>query len=142
MSKHFDSIDDTFDMTPEVEVLSPTKRKKDALIISDKSEDKEKDYQTARAQLHNIVDKMQEALDGALEVAQESDHPRAYEVVFAGAKHTADVVDKLADLQKKMRDLDKVEEVKVQQTNTQNNIYMSGTTEDIMKMIKEGNKDK
>ena len=140
MSKHFDSLDETFDV--ETEVLKPTKRKKDALIISDKSEDKEKDYQTARAQLHNIVDKMQEALDGALEVAQESDHPRAYEVVFAGAKHTADVVDKLADLQKKMRDLDKVEEVKVQQTNTQNNIYMSGTTEDIMRMIKQGNKDK
>ena len=140
MSKHFDSLDETFDV--ETEVLKPTKRKKDALIISDKSEDKEKDYQTARAQLHNIVDKMQEALDGALEVAQESDHPRAYEVCFQGAKHTADVVDKLMDLQKKMRDLDKVEEVKVQQTNTQNNIYMSGTTEDIMRMIKEGNKDK
>ena len=140
MSKHFDSLDETFDV--ETEVLKPTKRKKDALIISDKSEDKEKDYQTARAQLHNIVDKMQEALDGALEVAQESDHPRAYEVVFAGAKHTADVVDKLADLQKKMKDLDKQEEVKVQQTNTQNNIYMQGTTEDIMRMIKEGNKDK
>ena len=140
MSKHFDSLDDAFDV--ETEVLKPIKRKKDALIVSDKSEDKEKDYQTARAQLHNIVDKMQEALDGALEVAQESDHPRAYEVVFAGAKHTADVVDKLADLQKKMRDLDKVEEVKVQQTNTQNNIYMQGTTEDIMRMIKEGNKDK
>ena len=43
MSKHFDSLDETFDV--ETEVLKPTKRKKDALIISDKSEDKEKDYQ-------------------------------------------------------------------------------------------------
>ena len=142
MAKHFDSLDDTFDIQPEVEVLKPTKKKKDALIISDKSEDKEKDYQTARAQLHNLVDKMQEALDGALEVAQESDHARAYEVVFQGAKHTADVVEKLADLQKKMKDLDKVEEVNVQQTNVQNNVYMSGTTEDIMKMLKETQKDK
>ena len=140
MSKHFDSLDDAFDV--ETEVLKPIKRKKDALIVSDKSEDKEKDYQTARAQLHNIVDKMQEALDGALEVAQESDHPRSFEVFFQGAKHTADVVEKLQDLQKKMKDLDKQEEVKVQQTNTQNNIYMQGTTEDIMRMIKEGNKDK
>ena len=140
MSKHFDSLDETFDV--ETEVLKPTKRKKDALIISDKSEDKEKDYQTARAQLHNIVDKMQEALDGALEVAQESDHPRAYEVCFQGAKHTADVVDKLADLQKKMKDLEKVEEVNVQQTNVQNNVYMQGTTEDIMRMLKDSQKDK
>ena len=142
MAKHFDSLDETFDIQPEVEVLKPTKKKKDALIISDKSEDKEKDYQTARAQLHNLVDKMQEALDGALEVAQESDHARAYEVVFQGAKHTADVVEKLADLQKKMKDLEKVEEVNVQQTNVQNNFYMSGTTEDIMKMLKETQKDK
>ena len=142
MAKHFDSLDETFDIQPEVEVLKPTKKKKDALIISDKSEDKEKDYQTARAQLHNLVDKMQEALDGALEVAQESDHARAYEVVFQGAKHTADVVEKLADLQKKMKDLEKVEEVNVQQTNVQNNVYMSGTTEDIMKMLKETQKDK
>ena len=142
MAKHFDNLDETFEITPEVEVLKPTKKQKDALIISDKSEDKEKDYQTARAQLHNLVDKMQEALDGALEVAQESDHARAYEVVFQGAKHTADVVEKLADLQKKMKDLDKVEEVNVQQTNVQNNVYMQGTTEDIMKMLKDSQKDK
>lgn len=142
MAKHFDSLDETFDIQPEVEVLKPTKKKKDALILSDKSEDREKDYQTARAQLHNLVDKMQEALDGALEVAQESDHARAYEVVFQGAKHTADVVEKLADLQKKMKDLEKVEEVNVQQTNVQNNVYMSGTTEDIMRMLKETQKDK
>ena len=142
MAKHFDSLDETFDIQPEVEVLKPTKKKKDALIISDKSEDKEKDYQTARAQLHNLVDKMQEALDGALEVAQESDHARNYEVFFQGAKHTADVVEKLQDLQKKMKDLEKVEEVNVQQTNVQNNVYMSGTTEDIMKMLKETQKDK
>jgi len=51
-------------------------------------------------------------------------------------------VEKIQDLHKKMKDLDEVEEVKVQQHNTQNNIYMSGSTNDLLKMLKEANKDK
>ena len=46
-------------------------------------------------------------MNGAMEVAQQSDHPRAFEVVFQGAKHTADVLDKLQDLQKKQKDITK-----------------------------------
>jgi hypothetical protein len=131
----FDSLDNTFDIVPSGEVR-PVKKQK-PLIISDKSEDKEKDYQYARAQLYDIVEKMQESLDGAMEVAQQSDHPRAYEVVFNGAKNASDVVDKLADLHKKMADVEK-EETKAQVNQTQNNIYMAGTTAELMKLIKEG----
>ena len=83
---------------------------------------------------------MQESINDAMDVAHESQHPRAYEVVFQGAKAAADVVDKIADLHKKMKDLE-IEEVKVQQHNTTNNVFMSGSTEDLLKMLKE-NKDK
>ena len=71
-----------------------------------------------------------------MEVAQQSDHPRAYEVAFNGAKSAAEVVEKIGDLHKKMADLNN-EETKVQQTNTQNNIYMAGTTAELMKLLKE-----
>ena len=131
----FDSLDNTFDIVPSGEA-KPIKKQK-PLIVSDKGEDKEKDYQYARAQLYDIVEKMQESLDGAMEVAQQSDHPRAYEVVFNGAKNAADVVDKIGELHKKMAEVEK-EETKVQTTNTQNNIYMAGTTAELMKLIKEG----
>ena len=134
----FDSLNDTFDITPvssEVQEVKPIKRNKKPLIISDKGEDKEKDYQYARAQLYDIVEKMQETLDGALEVAQQSDHPRAYEVAFNGAKNAADVVDKLADLHKKMQDVEKEEQKVVNQT--QNNVFMSGSTAELLKMLKE-----
>ena len=131
----FDSLDNTFDIVPSGEA-KPIRKSK-PLIVSDKGEDKEKDYQYARAQLYDIVEKMQETLDGAMEVAQQSDHPRAYEVVFNGAKNAADVVDKIQDLHKKMAEVEK-EETKVQTTNTQNNIYMAGTTAELMKLIKEG----
>lgn len=138
----FDSLNDTFDVSAEIvkveeePTTKPIKRNKKPLIISDKGEDKEKDYQYARAQIYDIVEKMQESLNGAMEVAQQSDHPRAYEVVFQGAKHTADAVEKLQDLHKKMADVESEVE-KAQVNQTQNNIYMSGSTADLIKMLKE-----
>lgn len=133
----FDSLDETFDITPTEVVEKPVKAKPP---VTNKGEDREKDYQYSRAQLYNLVEKMQESLDGAMEVAQQSDHPRAYEVVFAGAKHAADVVDKINDLHKKMKDIE-IEEVKVQQHNTTtNNVFMSGSTADLMKLLKESQK--
>ncbi len=141
MAGNFDSLDETFDITPvEVEEVKPVKRKEKPLIISDKETDKEKDYQYARGQLYNILDKMQETLDGAMEVAQESQHPRAYEVAFNGARHAADVVEKLTDLQKKTKELEAEDVKQVQQNNTQNNVFL-GSTEDLMKMLKQ-QKDK
>jgi len=140
MTKPSEDLDKVFDITPveeEVEV-KPTeilKKKVKPIVISDKGEDKEKDYQYARAQLYDIVEKMQESLDSAMEVAHESEHPRAFEVVFQGAKNAADVVEKISDLHKKMRDLE-TEESKVQQNNTQNNVFVAGTTEELMKMLK------
>ena len=129
----FDSLNNTFDIMPSGEAR-PMKKEK-PLIISDKTEDKEKDYQYVRGQLYDIVEKMQESLEGAMEVAAQSDHPRAYEVVFNGAKHAADVVDKLQDLHKKMADVEQQEQKVVNQT--QNNVFMSGSTAELIKMLKE-----
>ena len=142
MSTH-DDLDKTFNIQPdEVESLEIIEKKPKVkpLVLSNKEEDREKDYQYARAQLYDIVEKMQESLNTAMEVAQESEHPRAFEVVFNGAKNAADVVDKINDLHKKMKELE-VEEVKVQQHNTTNNVFMSGSTAELIKMLKE-QKDK
>ena len=144
MTKEFEDLDKTFDIQPEeVESLEIIEKKPKVkpLVLSDKAEDREKDYQYARAQLYDIVEKMQESLNTAMEVAQESEHPRAFEVVFNGAKNAADVVDKINDLHKKMKDLE-IEEVKVQQNNTTtNNVFMSGSTAELINMLKE-QKDK
>ena len=142
--EHFDELDNKFEVEPQpedVEIVEQTPRKMRKVQETDPKQDQQKDYQYARAQLYDIVEKMQESINDAMDVAQESQHPRAYEVVFQGAKAAADVVDKLADLQKKMKDLSVEDEQKVQQTNTQNNIYMSGSTADLIKLLKE-NKDK
>jgi len=156
MSTPFESLDDTFNISSEIEAtfeaepvsgeIVPAEETKPEKVKpkTDKEEDREKDYQYARGQLYSIIEKMQETLNDAMEVASESDHPRAFEVTFAGAKHLADVVDKLQDLHKKNKSMDAEQpsETKLQQNNTQN-IFMTGTTNDLMKMLKDSqNKDK
>ena len=136
MAKPFESLDETFDITP-TEVVPKAIKKVKPIIERDKEEDTRKDYTYARSQLYSIVEKMQEALDGAMEVASQSEHPRAFEVVFNGARHAADTVEKLTDLQKKMNDLEK-DDPKPAATgpNVQNNMFV-GSTAELMKMLKE-----
>lgn len=136
MAKSFDALDETFEITPSEPVEVEVSTKPEPRLGKVSTDDLEKDYTYARSQLYNIVEKMQEALDGAMEVAQQSEHPRAFEVVFNGARHAADTVEKLTDLQKKMKDLGK-EEVKTSAApSVQNNMFV-GSTAELMKMLKE-----
>ena len=153
MTTPFESLDNAFDLPSEDEEvldITPTDTSSE-LDVSNKEEDREKDYQYARGQLYNIVEKMQETLNGAMEVAAQSDHPRAYEVFFAGAKHAADTVEKLQDLHKKHKELSKEDSIRkegsqVNNGSVTNNVFMSGSTADLLKMLKdsqlEGDKDK
>ena len=96
--------------------------------------DVQQDYETSRAQLHSLVMKGQEAVDGILDVARASDHPRAYEVAGQLIKHVADTTDKLIDLQGKMKELDK--EDKKGPTNVTNAMFV-GSTADLQKLLKQ-----
>ena len=102
--------------------------------IKSKDDDLEKDYEYTRGELYSLIDQGQEAVRGALEVAQESGHPRAYEVAVAAMKHVADMTEKLQDLHKKMKDLD--EEIKGPK-NVTNNAMFVGSTTDLQKMLKQ-----
>jgi hypothetical protein len=97
-------------------------------------DDRTEDYEYTRGELYTLISKGQEAVQGALEVAQESGHPRAYEVAVAAMKHVADMTDKLLDVQKKMKDLD-AENKKV--TNVTNNAMFVGSTTELQKMLKQ-----
>tara|TARA_B100001250_G_scaffold14946_1_gene13083 strand:+ start:792 stop:1208 length:417 start_codon:yes stop_codon:yes gene_type:complete len=104
--------------------------------LKDASEDIEKDYEYTRGELYSLIDQGQEAVRGALEVAQESGHPRAYEVAVAAMKHVSDMTDKLADLHKKMKDLD---EDKKGPSKVTNNAMFVGSTAELQKMLKQMN---
>ena len=102
--------------------------------VKSKEDDQQKDYEYTRAELYSLIDQGQEAVKGALEVAQESGHPRAYEVAVAAMKHVADMTEKLQDLHKKMKDLD--EEVKGPKSGTNNAMFV-GSTSELQKMLKQ-----
>ena len=104
--------------------------------LRDVTEDREKDYEYTRAELYSLIDQGQEAVRGALEVAQESGHPRAYEVATNAMKQVADMTDKLMDLQKKVKDLD---EEKKGPKNVTNNAMFVGSTSELQKMLKQIN---
>ena len=107
--------------------------------LRDVSEDREKDYVYTRAELYRLIDQGQEAVQGALEVAQESGHPRAFEVATNAMKQVADMTDKLMDLQKKVADLD---EEKKGPTKVTNNAMFVGSTAELQKMLKQMNNGK
>ena len=102
--------------------------------VKSKDDDLEKDYEYTRGELYSLIEQGQEAVQGALEVAQESGHPRAYEVAVAAMKHVADMTEKLQDLHKKMKDLD--EEIKGPK-NVTNNAMFVGSTAELQKMLKQ-----
>jgi len=142
MSTPFESLDETFNVSPVEGEIVPVEEAE--VVSGTKSDDREDDYQFARGHLHNIIEKMQETLDGALAVAQESDHPRAFEVAFAGAKHMADVVDKLQDLHAKEKRISEEQISAGSQVNNgsvTNNVFMTGTTADMIKMLKEAQQE-
>ena len=95
----------------------------------------QKDYEYSRGQYYSIIEKGQEAIDGILELAQESDSPRAYEVAGQLIKSVSDATDKLLDLQKKMKDVQK-EDKGPTSTNVTNNAVFFGSTTELQKFLK------
>jgi len=130
----YDPIDKALDVKAEI----VKEKKKLAKVRSDTSEDPQADYEYSRAQLYNLVEKGQEAVNGILDVCMDSQHPRAYEVAGQLIKHVADTTDKLVDLQKKMKDLDEDQSTK----NVTNNSLFVGSTADLQKMLKQMSKAK
>ena len=122
----------------ETEVVEESKPIKPVPPKIDK-DDKTKDYEYTRGELYSLIDQGQEAVRGALEVAQESGHPRAYEVAVNAMKQVADTTDKLIDLQKKMKDLEAPTKNSVNNKTT-NNLFV-GSTADLQKMLKQINKN-
>ena len=96
--------------------------------------DIEKDYEYTRGNLYSIIEKGQEAINGILELAQDSEMPRAYEVAGQLIKSVSDATDKLMDLQKKLKDVE--EETKQKGPTTVNNAMFVGSTAELQKMLK------
>jgi hypothetical protein len=126
----YDAIEKSLDI--ETKIIS---KENVSSITPEVSNDPQKDYEYSRGNLYNLISKGQEAIDGILELAQESGHPRAYEVAGQLIKSVGDVTDKLIDLQKKMKDLDAPTK---NGPTTVNNALFVGSTSELSKLIKQG----
>ena len=104
--------------------------------IVPENKDIQKDYEYTRANLYSLIEKGQEAINGIMELAGEGGSPRAYEVAGQLIKSVADTTDKLADLQKKIKDLE--EDGKKTTNNVTNNAVFVGSTSELQKMLKQG----
>ena len=131
MKKGYDSLNDTFNTDNSVEV--------DAIVKAEeviKPNDVSKDYDYTRGNLYSLIEKGQEAINGIMEVAGETASPRAYEVAGQLIKSVADTTDKLADLHKKIKEID--EDKAKPQANVTNNALFVGSTSELSKMLKDG----
>tara|TARA_R110001606_G_C15400669_1_gene652907 strand:- start:1715 stop:2149 length:435 start_codon:yes stop_codon:yes gene_type:complete len=138
MTKKYDKLDETFDVTPTVVEVKKDDPETRIQKIKSASEDIRKDYEYTRGNLYSIIEKGQEAINGILELAQESEMPRAYEVAGQLIKNVSDATDKLMDLQKKLKDVS--EEKDMKGPTTVNNALFVGSTADLQKMLKQASK--
>lgn len=138
MTDKFDNLDEAFNLAGEI-LPAEKKEVEQVKPKSSSPQDIRKDYEYTRGNLYSIIEKGQEAINGILELAQETEQPRAYEVAGQLIKSVSDATDKLMELQKKLKD---VEEDVVQKgpTNVTNALFV-GSTAELQKMIKKADQN-
>tara|TARA_A100001035_G_scaffold183165_1_gene145819 strand:+ start:4198 stop:4629 length:432 start_codon:yes stop_codon:yes gene_type:complete len=133
MKDNYESIDKALDIESSIVESQPIK----PVPPKEDKNDIKKDYEYTRANLYSLIEKGQEAINGIMELAGESASPRAYEVAGQLIKSVADTTDKLADLQKKLKDLEE-DTTKKGPNNVTNNALFVGSTSELSKLLKQG----
>lgn len=131
MNKVFDALDKTFGtMTKAEEVKTPV------IPAGERDQQLESDFQEARGALKRAMAYSESAVQSALEVAQNSDNPRAYEVAVQAIKVMSDQAKDVMDIQDKKQKIDKVDGKVANKIENQTNIVFNGSTSDLLKAIK------
>jgi hypothetical protein len=136
MTKKFDDLNKEFNVSNDI--VEPEVVEDKIEKIKSSVDDIKKDYDYTRGNLYSLIEKGQEAINGILELAQESEMPRAYEVAGQLIKNVADATDKLMDLQKKLKDVE--EEKQSRGPSNVTNALFVGSTAELAKLLKENGK--
>ena len=140
MTKKYDKLNEVFNVSGEI-ISSEVEKSCDKINneheskIENLTTDVRKDYNYVRGNMYSIVEKGQEALNSALELAQETDSPRAYEVVGQLIKNISDSAEKIIELQKKLKDIEDDSSSKKGPTNVTNALFV-GSTAELSKLLK------
>ena len=136
MSNQTDILDNVLGIAePEVMAVKDITPPKPVLVPETKlnDEDIDNDYKYQRENFYNLIERGQDAIDGILDLARESEHPRTYEVAGNLIKQVAEVTEKLGDLQGKMK---KLKEVPNSAPQNVTNALFVGSTAELQKMLK------
>ena len=136
MSNQTDILDNVLGIAePEVLAVKDVTPPKPVLVPETKlnEEDIDNDYKYQRENFYNLIERGQDAIDGILDLARESEHPRTYEVAGNLIKQVAEVTEKLGDLQTKMK---KLKEVPNSAPQNVTNALFVGSTAELQKMLK------
>ena len=131
-------LDIEYTVSSETEVEQETETE---ITKSEANKDSDKDYNLVRKNLKNLIKQSEAAIEGILDVASESESPRAYEVVSQLIHSSLDANGKLLDIHKKMKDLNKEDEKSGPKSITNNSIYV-GSTAELQKFLAERKKSK
>jgi hypothetical protein len=135
MKNNFENIDEALEIEATSISKEIVKKSKEAISRPTSGEDSDKDYEYTRGNYYSLIEKGQEAIDDLMDIAQQSQSARAYEVVGQMIKNVGDVTDKLIDLQHKMK---KLKEEDTKGPSTVNNSVFIGSTADLQKLLKQG----
>jgi hypothetical protein len=138
MTKKFDKLNETFNVDGEIIPVEAENVSEKIEKYASDATDIKKDYEYARGNLYSLVEKGQEAINGILELAQESEMPRAYEVAGQLIKNTSEIAEKLMALHKIKKD---VEEDTPKGPTTVNNALFIGSTTELSKLLKQRSQD-
>ena len=136
MSNQTDILDNVLGIAePEVLAVKDVTPPKPVLVPETKlnEEDIDNDYKYQRENFYNLIERGQDAIDGILDLARESEHPRTYEVAGNLIKQVAEVTEKLGDLQAKMK---KLKEVPNSAPQNVTNALFIGSTKELQDMLK------
>ena len=134
MKDKFAKIDEVFDSDSNI-VKETSAIKKEIVDIKTSETDVRRDYEYTRGNLYSLIEKGQEAINGIMELAQESEMPRVYEVAGQLIKNVADATDKLLELQKKLKEVEE-ESASKGPTNVTNALFV-GSTAELSKLLKK-----
>ena len=127
MSKVDQKLDELLDIQGEI-----VQAEKSLPIVSSNEQDKGNDYKYSREIFYGLVERGQDAIEGILDIAKESEHPRVYEVAGQLIKTVGETTEKLIDLQAKMKELDKDNSMP---DKVQNNLFV-GSSAELQKLLK------
>jgi len=143
MDKDYNKLDDIFNVSGEI--IHKSSEEDSSIIpkvIGDSSDqrntDLKNDYEYTRGTIYSLVEKGQELINGILEVAQETESARAYEVAGQLIKSVSDATDKLINLHKNLKDIEEVKQAGP--TNVTNALFV-GSTAELSKLLKSQRKE-